>query len=88
MKILKPCAKEEKNSFKSRAEEKKSQKNSKPRADRGAEHQFVKNLKSRAKEGKNSFKSHAKEKRSQNNSKPRAKRGKVSVHEKFERPIK
>ena len=42
VKILKPCAKEEKNSFKSRAEEKKSQKNFKPRADKGTEHQFVK----------------------------------------------
>ena len=65
MKILKPRAKEEKNSFKSRAKEKRSQKNPKPCADRGVEHQFVKNLKSRAKEEKNSFKSRVKEKKSQ-----------------------
>ena len=54
---------------------KKVKKNSKPRADRGAKHQFVKDLKSRAKEEKNSFKSRAKEKRSQKNFKPRAYRG-------------
>ena len=53
-----------KNSFASRAKEKKSQKNSKPRADRGAKYQFVKNSKPCAKEEKNNFKSHAKEKKS------------------------
>ena len=62
MKNLKPHVKEEKNSFESRAKEKKSQKNSKPRANRGVEHQFTKNLKLRAKEEKNSFESRAKEK--------------------------
>ena len=51
------------------------EKNSKPRANRGTEHQFVKNLKSRAKEERNSFESRAKEKKSQENSKPRAKEG-------------
>ena len=71
----KPRTKEEKNSFKSCAKEEKSQKNSKPCADRGAEHQFVKNLKSRAKEEMNSFESLAKEKKSQKNSKSRAKNG-------------
>ena len=70
MKILKFRVKEETNNFKSCAKEKKSQKNSKPRADRGAEHQFMKNLKPRVKEKKNSFKSRAKEKKSQKNSKP------------------
>ena len=65
MKYLKPRAKEEKNRFESRAKEKRSQKNYKPRADRGAEQQFVKNTKPRAKEENNSFKSRAKEKRSQ-----------------------
>ena len=74
-KNLKYRAKEEKNSFISRTKEKRSQKNSKPRADRGVKYQFVKNLKSRAKEEMNSFKSRAKEKRSQKNSKPRADRG-------------
>ena len=64
-----------KNSFESHTKEKRSQKNSKPHADKGAEYQFVKNLKSRAKEEMNSFKSRAKEKRSQKNSKPRADRG-------------
>ena len=63
------------NSFESHAKEKRSQKNSKPRADRGAEHQFVKNLKSRAKEETNSFESRVKEKKSQKNSKLRAKEG-------------
>ena len=58
--------------LKLRAKEKRSQKNSKPRADRGAEHQFMKNLKSHAKEEKNNFKSRTKEKISQKNSKPRA----------------
>ena len=53
MKNPKLCAKEGKNSFKSHAKEKKSQKNSKPHADRGAKHQFVKNLKPSAKEEKN-----------------------------------
>ena len=56
-------------------EEKRSQKNSKPCADKGVEHQFVKNLKSRAKKENNSFKSCAKEKRNQKNSKSRANRG-------------
>ena len=42
---------------------KKSQKNSKPRVDRGVEHQFMKNTKPRAKEEKNNFKSRAKEKK-------------------------
>ena len=52
-----------KNNFGSRVKEKKkSQKNYKPRANRGAEHQFVKNLKPRAKEKKNSFESRVKEK--------------------------
>ena len=51
MKNLKPRAKKEKNSFESHAKEKKSQNNSKPRANRGAEHLFVKNSKPRAKEG-------------------------------------
>ena len=63
MKNLKPRVKEERNDFESRAKEKKSQKNSKPRANRGAEHQFMKNLKSRVKEEKNSFESRAKEKK-------------------------
>ena len=36
-------------------------KNSKPRADREAEHQFVKNLKPRAKEETNSFETRAEE---------------------------
>ena len=54
--------------------EKRSKKNSKPRANRKVEHQFVKNLKPRTKEEKNGFKSRAKKKRSQKNSKPRANR--------------
>ena len=70
---------EEKNSFESRAKEKRSQKNSKPRVDRGAEYQFVKILKPCAKEEKNNFKSRAKEKRSQKNSKPRVDR--VAKHQ-------
>ena len=56
--------KKEKKRFESRAKEKKSQKNSKPRADKRAKHQFVENLKPRLEEEKNSFKSHVKEKRS------------------------
>ena len=44
-------------------------KNSKSRANRGAEYQFVKNLKPCAKEEKNIFKSRTKEKRGQKNSK-------------------
>ena len=75
MKNPKSHAKEEKNSFKSRMEEERSQKNFKTRADRGTEHQFMKNLKPRAKEKKNNFESRAKEKRSEKNSKPRADRG-------------
>ena len=66
MKNLKPHAKEKNNSFESRAKEKKSQKNSKPRADRRVEHQFLKDLKPRAKEEKNSFKSRKKEKKTLN----------------------
>ena len=49
MKNPEPRAKKGKNNFKSHAKEGKSQKNSKPRVDRGAEHQFVKNLEPRAK---------------------------------------
>ena len=64
-----------KNSFESCAKKKRSQMNSKPRADRRAEHQFVKNLKPHAKKEKNSFKSRAKEKRSQKNFKSRATEG-------------
>ena len=81
---LKSRAKEEKNNFKSSAKEKISQKNSKPRTDRGAECQFLKILKSRAKEGKNSFKSYAKEKKFKRTLSLVRKRGKVSIHEKSE----
>ena len=62
---MKPRTKEEKSSFESNVKEKRIQKNYKPRANKGAEYQFVKNLKLCAKKEKNSFESHAKEKKSQ-----------------------